>query len=115
MNHDTAGCWPEKNAYTVYTVKRNETLCDILRKFDTSVRALKESNPECDLFSLRTGQVLTVQMENGGFGNSYVLRPHEDLSAVAEKFHQSVISLLKANPHLRPLEIREGIAINLPD
>ena len=98
----------------VYSVKRNETLSDILRKFDVSIRDLIEYNETCDLLSLREGQVLFIIKKEEGV-RGYTLQENDTLSSVAKKFKISELSLLKANPNFMPNDIRQGIRIALPE
>ena len=98
----------------VYSIRRNETLSDILRKFDVSIRDLIEYNETCDLLSLREGQVLFIIKKEEGV-RGYTLQENDTLSSVAKKFKISELSLLKANPNFMPNDIRQGIRIALPE
>jgi LysM repeat protein len=98
-----------------YVVERNDTLFDILRKFDLSIRELQEENPDCDLFSLKPGQVLLIRRRTLDRKRYYILKENETLHSVAKTINRTVISILKANPNLRPLEIKQGVKIVLPD
>jgi len=100
-----------------YTVKEKDTLFDLLRRYELSILELKEANPGCDVFSLKKGQVLTIckSADADKHSEGYILKRDENLSSVAQKFNQSIVALLKANPHLRPLEIQEGISIKVPE
>jgi spore germination protein len=98
----------------VYSVGYKETLSDILRKFDISIRDIIESNGSCDLLSLKEGQTLLIRNKEKR-GHGYMLQENDTLSSVAEKFQISVLSLLKANPNFMPNEIRQGIRIALPN
>jgi LysM repeat protein len=99
----------------VYKIKSNETLSDILRRFDISIRDLMEYNESCDIFSLQEGQTLFIKDLPLESGREYVLGENETLKSVAEKFDVSVLSLLKANTNYMPYEIRQGIRIALPE
>lgn len=98
----------------VYSVRKNETLSDIIRKFDVSIRDILKYNGSCDLLSLREGQILFI-MNREERGRGYTLQENDTLSSVAEKFSISELSLLKANPNFMPDEIRQGIRIALPE
>ncbi len=104
----------EHGELIVYSVRRSETLSDILRKFDVSIRDLARYNESCDLLSLNEGQILFIisKEENG---RCYTLQENDTLSSVAEKFRISELKLLKANPNFMPNEIRQGIRIALPE
>ena len=101
--------------YFVYTVKERDLLSDILRRFEISVREFADCNRACDVFSLEKGQTVRIRRKKCGAKNTYVLKENESLWSVAEKFEKSAISLLKANPHLLPQEVRPGVKIKLPD
>ena len=104
----------EKGEIIVYSVRYNETLSDILRRFDVSIRDLIECNVKCNLLSLKAGQVLFIIKKEEGV-RGYTLQENDTLSSVAEKFKISELSLLKANPNFMPNEIRQGIRIALPE
>lgn len=108
------GSGMEQGEIIVYSVRRNETLSDILRKFDVSIRDLIEYNESCNLLSLKEGQTLFI-ISKEERGRGYTLQENDTLSSVAEKFEVSVLSLLKANPNYMPNEIRRGIRIALPE
>jgi peptidoglycan endopeptidase LytF len=118
MNRDPLYSHTKEDKYTGYTLKEKETLFDLLRRFDMNILELKKANPGLDIYTLKPGQTLAVRKTKGSLEEpckGYVLKHDEDLSSVSQKFNQSVVALLKANPSLRPLEIREGIYINLPE
>ncbi len=106
MQQKTAGC-------IVYVIRENDTLCDILRRFDISIRELMELN-SCDLLSLKKGQTLIIKKTYVESYGRYMLDENEDLFTVAKKFGVSVPSILKANSNLMPNEIRQGVSIALP-
>ncbi len=97
-----------------YKIGKNETLSDIFRRFDISIKDLLEYNESCDIFSLREGQTLLIK-DVPRQGREYILQEDETLRSVAEKFGLSVLSLLKANTNYMPGEIRQGIRIALPE
>ncbi len=97
-----------------YKIGKNETLSDIFRRFDISIKDLLEYNESCDIFSLREGQTLLIK-DVPRQGREYILQENETLRSVAEKFGLSVLSLLKANTNYMPGEIRQGIRVALPE
>lgn len=101
--------------FMVYTVGKQDTLSDILRRFNISITDLKEYNTEKDLFSLREGQTLLIKNTQGDLKNTYTLGENENLLSVAKKFNVSTLKVLKANPNYMPQEIKPGIIIALPD
>lgn len=104
----------EKSGMTVYSVKHNETLSDILRKFDISIRDLIKYNESCNLLALEEGQILYIRNKEER-GRGYTLQEDDTLCSVAMKFKTSVLSLLRANPDIMPDEIKQGIRIALPE
>jgi LysM repeat protein len=111
---------PENNALagrgcTEYVVEHRDSLSDVLRRYDLSIRELQEENPDIDVFSLRPGQALVIRKKEGSRKKTYVMEENENLTAVCMKFGKSVIEFLKANPNLRPLEFKAGIKIILPE
>lgn len=105
---------PEKET-AEYTVEGRETLADILRKFDLSIRDLQEENTGLNVFSLKPGQTLHIRKKDEGKKRAYILQEDETIFTVAQKFNLMVIDILKTNPNLRPLEIKQGIKIILPE
>ncbi|MGI5850413.1 MAG: LysM peptidoglycan-binding domain-containing protein, partial [Christensenellales bacterium] len=103
-----AGCF-------LYCIEEYDTLSDILRRFDISIRDLKKYNKTCNLFSLKKGQLLNIKDTPGQTTRGYILKENETLWSVAKKFNISAISVLKANPNFMPQEIKQGIKIILPD
>jgi len=101
--------------FIVYTVGKQDTLSDILRRFSVSIIDLKEYNKGNDLFSLREGQTLLIKNMPHNTKNTYTLGEDENLHSVAKKFNISTLKLLKANPNFMPQEIIQGIRIVLPD
>ncbi|MDD5017895.1 MAG: LysM domain-containing protein [Eubacteriales bacterium] len=99
----------------VYIIEEQDTLFDILRRFDISVRDLIAYNRTCDLFSLKPGQAIFIRDMPRNSGAGYVLKENESLWSVAKKFDLCATALLRANPHLLPQEIKPGIKIKLPD
>ncbi len=104
----------EKSELIVYSVRHYETLSDIMRKFDVSIRDLIKHNASCNLLALKEGQLLFI-INKEERGRGYTLQENDTLSSVAKKFSISELSLLKANPNFLPNEIRQGIRIALPD
>jgi LysM repeat protein len=96
-----------------YTVQESDTLWDIFRRFDISIRDLLAYNDRCDLFEMKKGQTLIIKTRPRKC-NGYVLQEDEALSSVARKFGVSISALLKANCDRMPQEIRQGICITLP-
>jgi LysM repeat protein len=103
------------NKYIKYIVEYGDTLSDVLRKFDVSIKELQEDNKRSDIFRLKTGQAILVRKKRINDARSYIMKNDEDLSTLADKHNKSVISILRANPHLRPQEFKEGMRITLPD
>lgn len=104
-----------ENETTEYIVEDRETLADILRKFDLSIQELQEENAALNVFSIRPGQMLRIRKKDEGKKCAYILEEDETIFTVAQKFNLTVIDILKANPNLRPLEIKQGIKIILPE
>ena len=96
----------------IYTVRAHDTLTDIFRRFDISIRDLMAQNDRCDLFRLREGQKLYIKTMPRCAG--YIMGQNETISSVAQKFGVSVCALLKANADIMPQDIHQGICITLP-
>ena len=77
---------------------------------------LQQANPNDDLDSLRTGQVLCVPSANSACpaASTYTLQPEDTLESVALRLNVSLSALLRANPCLSPSDFVPGMCISVP-
>lgn len=99
----------------VFVVKigARQTLSDILRIYDMSVKELRELNPDVDIFSLKAGERLRV-LDGRRVTRGYLISEGETLGSIAAKFGVTQAELLRANQDLRPQEFCTGIRISIP-
>ena len=106
---------------TPYVISNDETLLDILKKFDLSYGRLKLFNEDTDLTSLSNGQTIFIPEVFGCKGNnciignySYVIKQGDTLFSIAEKFNITIEELLKCNAFKELSDIKVGSTICLP-
>ncbi len=99
-----------ENGYDAYTVQEGESIGDVVRKHDVSVREIKQLNPGIDVFSIKKGDVIFVRCDE----KKYKMKQGDTIISVAQMMGCDMIDLLRANEHLRPCEFVEGQSIILP-
>ena len=97
----------------VYSVERGETLCEVLRKTDSSAAELMALNPGTDIFSLKSGDRLNVPLKRLSRGVFYRMKEGEDLSSLSESTGIPQLELLRMNPNLRPCEFTYGQTVRI--
>lgn len=111
-----------------YSVRRNDTLFRISRRFNVSIPAILAVNPDINLFSiLRVDDVICIpgrQPEPGpGLpgpgrfcpdGFIHRVRPGETLDRIAAYYNVRLIDLLRANPGIFPNRLFIGQSICIP-
>lgn len=99
-----------------YTLSEGETAADVQLRSNINRYALQQANPNADLDSLRTGQVLCVPSTNSACpaASTYTLQPEDTLESVALRLNVSLSALLRANPCLAPSEFVPGMCITVP-
>ncbi|MEG6616229.1 LysM peptidoglycan-binding domain-containing protein [Peptococcaceae bacterium 1198_IL3148] len=102
-----------------YTIRAGDTFFTIARRFDLSVDALLEANPDVDPDNLRVGQVICLpgvpepepECPNGTL---YTIRAGDTLFSIARRYNVSVDAILRANPGLDPDNLQVGRIICIP-
>ncbi|MBQ4061604.1 MAG: LysM peptidoglycan-binding domain-containing protein [Christensenellaceae bacterium] len=94
-----------------YTVSQNDTLADILRRFDTDAKTLRRLNPSDDMLSLMPGKQINVPDKRSGA--DYIIRDEDTLESIAVRFGTDIVELLRKNPNLRPNEFVAGQGIRV--
>ena len=84
---------PSNLDYDNYTVRNNDTLWSISRKYNTSVDALKQlNNLSSDI--LKIGEILIVpKIKN----NSYMVKAGDTLYSIAKKYNMTINELKSIN------------------
>lgn len=96
----TAPIKPSRPSTNSYAVKRGDTLSQIARVYQTSVRELKElNNLKSDLIFV--GQQLKINQSSKGSSNvsvqNYQIKAGDTLSAIARRFNTTVKKLKETN------------------
>ena len=99
-----------------YTLSEGETAADVQLRANLNRYTLQQANPNADLDSLRTGQVLCVPSANSSCpaASAYTLQAEDTLESVALRLNVSLSALLRANPCLAPSEFVPGMCITVP-
>ncbi|KNF07375.1 peptidoglycan-binding LysM [Gottschalkia purinilytica] len=101
-----------------YEIKRGDTFYSIAIRFNVSYSELTNLNPNIDPNNLRVGQIICIPIPPPSIpcpsGRSYVIKPGDTLTSIAENFVVSVGDLLRANPNLSPSDFVPGRRICIP-
>lgn len=99
-----------------YCLTRNDSLADVLRRFDMSIVELRRCNPGKDVFRLRAGdEIRVLKWEcRGSLEKCMILAQGDSLTSVANSLKITPIELLRVNPNLRPQEFCAGQRIRIP-
>lgn len=106
----------QTNEVLYYEIEKNDSIGEVLRKFQMSIREFEQLNRGVDVFLLKEGDLVTVKQKRYPMvqGKIYQIGKGENIYDISKKFGVSVVELLKANPNLRPLEFSSGISIAIP-
>ena len=110
--------------YTIYVVKKGDTLYSIAKRFHTDVPTLQQLNHITDPSKLAVGQKLKVPKPASASHptpptakpgtKTYKVKPGDTLSSIARKFHTSVPALQKLNQLANPNQLAVGSVILVP-
>ena len=99
----------------VYTVKPNEMLFDVLRKFDMDVNTFSLLNDGIDPVNLMSGQrIIVLERSCDNTCKWYEIKEGDTPTSIAEKFSVKLSKLLGINQNLRPSEFTPGVRIRIP-
>lgn len=102
---------------TAYVVKSGDTLAEIARRFNTSVRALLVANPGIIPEALSIGQVICVPQAEPEcpIGTSpYEIKMGDTIAIIASRFGITVRDILDVNPSVVPEKLHIGQVICIP-
>jgi len=102
-----------------YEVKKGDTISAIARRFNTTVESILLANPNVNPEGLYVGQIICVVQEkseqaNCPLMNSYVVQKGDSISTIAKAFNVSLLSVLKANPTVKPETLYVNQVICVP-
>lgn len=75
----------------IYKIKRNETLKDIAKKFNTTEELIRQEN---EIEEIEEGDVVLIAEKNRAV---YVVKPLDNLSSVANKFNVTKEYIINKN------------------
>ncbi|MDD3839486.1 MAG: M14 family metallopeptidase [Clostridia bacterium] len=96
-----------------YTVKPGDTLYSIAQRFNTTISAILNINPQITNPALiMPGQKILIP---DGASMKYTIQPNDTLYTIAQRFNITLNQLLAANPQItNPALIYPGQVINIP-
>jgi len=117
---------PPGQGAVVHVVKPGETLVSIALHYGTSVAAIQQANQLRNANLIRTGQRLSIPgaaspesaappaAPQASSGQVHRVRPGENLSGIAARYHVSVSALMTANGLSNPDLVRSGQSLVIP-
>lgn len=108
---------PERN---FYTVRANDTLYSIARRFNVSVDDLQEANPFVDPETLQIGEVICIPVATPPVtcpegAREYAIRPGDTFYSLARRYNTTVAELRRLNPGINPEALLVGQRICIPE
>lgn len=102
-----------------YEIKSGDTFYSIANRFDTSIQALIDANPDVDPSRLYVGQHICVTQKQTQSPacptlNYYVVREGDTFYTIARAFNTSVSELTRVNPGVNPGNIYDGLVLCIP-
>lgn len=102
-----------------YTVQSGDTFWTIAIRFNTTVEALKDANPNVNPNNLEAGQRICIVQDIADLpkcptGNYYVIRRGDTLRSIAAAFGVEVREIMTINPNLSPNNLTVGEIICIP-
>lgn len=106
-----------------YTVQNGDTLSEIAKRYDVSVKELGSINGITDVNLIYPGQILKIYPEEKReerkklrkkFYSTYVVMSGDTLSSIASKFHTTVDELVQLNDISNPNLIYPGEILKIP-
>lgn len=104
----------------LYTVKSGDTMFLIAKRFNVSLQALVNANPQInDPNIINPGQIICIPSPGAGVpcrgGQSYRVVKGDTMYEIAKRFGISLENLIRANPQIKdPSEIFPGQEICIP-
>jgi peptidoglycan endopeptidase LytF len=103
---------------TLYTIRAGDTFFSLAARFNTSVDAIIEANPNVNPDALAIGQQICIPVPPipgpCPGGTIYTIRAGDTLFALANRFNTTVNAILDANPGLDPENLQVGRRICIP-
>lgn len=91
----------EEEGATIYIVQRGDNLTRIARRFNTTVQALLDANPEItNPDRIYVDQQLIIPNGESTGQTIYTVRRGDNLTRIARRFNTTVEALLEANPEI---------------
>ncbi|PJD94320.1 MAG: lytic transglycosylase [Legionella sp.] len=101
------GHYAKPSAYKIiYIVDKKDTIQDLEQKFHVSIAKIKQWNNLSPSAPLRVGQSLVIWKSTQHL--TYVVKPGDSLSRIAQNNHTTTKHLVELNPKLDPARLRLG-------
>ncbi|HSV30725.1 MAG TPA: LysM peptidoglycan-binding domain-containing protein [Atribacteraceae bacterium] len=128
MNIEISGVGAGAASSFTYTIKPGDSLWEISRHYNVSLRALLDANGFTDQTILRVGQVITIPVTSAATGTgqatsrnasvssmvTYTIKPGDSLWEISRHYNVSLRALLDANGFTDQTILRVGQLIRVP-
>lgn len=107
---------------TAYTIKSGDTFYLLAQRFNTTVEAIQQLNPQADPNNLQIGQIICIP----GSGPTpppsgcptgttpYTIKSGDTFFLLAQRFNTTVEAIQRANPGVNPNNLQIGQVICIP-
>jgi len=102
---------------TLYTIRPGDSLFGLSRRFNISVQAIIEANPNITPTNLQLGQQICIPVATTGpcpGGYLYTIKPGDTVYSISRRAGIAPAALIAANPGLDPDRLRIGQQICVP-
>lgn len=98
-------------------VQNGQTASDLQLRYNLSFHTLQTANSGVNLDALQGGDVICIPAENIAcpLPATVTLGAQDSLQTLADRYHVTVASLLRANPCLAPRDFLPGTTVRLPE
>ena len=101
-----------------YTVRAGDTFFSLAQRFNTTVAAIQQANPNVDPNNLQIGQTLCIPMGTSTTcptgTQPYTIRSGDTFYSLAQRFNTTVEAIQRANPNVNPNNLQIGQVICIP-
>lgn len=102
-----------------YVIRPGDTYYSLARRFNTTVEAIREANPNVNPDNLQVGMVICIPVVPAPTPcppgtNPYTVQAGDTYFSLARRFNTTVRAIARANPLVNPRRLRVGQVICIP-